>query len=68
MGAVSVRTERAQCGLKLVESAYLDMEEGSAEGPLLSASVFGKLEAFPESSEVAVEICSWRQAKASLLI
>lgn len=68
MGAVSVHTERAHCRLKLVEFGYLDVEEGSAEGPLLSASAFGKLEAFPESNEVAVEICSWRRAKASLLI
>lgn len=37
-------------------------------GGALSASVFGKLEAFTESDKVAVEICSWRQAKVLLLI
>lgn len=68
MGAVFVYTERAQCRLKLVEFGYLDMEEGSAEEPLLSASAFGKLKAFPRSNKVAVEICSWRQAKVLLLI
>lgn len=52
----------------VVEFDYLYVEEGSAEGPLLSASAFGKLKAFPESNKVAVEICSWRQAKALPLI
>jgi len=60
--------ERAQCRLKLVEFGCLDIEEGSAEGPLLSVSAFGKLEAFPEFNEAVAEICSWSRAKALLLI
>jgi len=60
---VSVPMVRAYCRLKLVMFSHLDLEEGSAEGPLLSASVFWKFKAFFGSSELAREMHSWRQAK-----